>query len=402
MSFKSQFDAAKPMLLGDRKICPENRRLFREFIEWEEYKLKRINGLPSIDERSAKTLLLYVRRLRNANLWFGNKPWKSLTKKDIKSVYDRLEDGRIKNRAGKPFGDKKSYYNKIFRSKPFKLAGKFDIAKEVLEFSGHSESKEVRFIEAETFRKIVSVARVSKHRALLWLAFDIGENIHTLLTLQKKDFVRQLNPSTKEPEYLVNLSPEKLKRSRRSRSEITNHPETAQLLDMLLQDKGDDDLLFEFGYRQALKFITSAVRSAGARCLPKGQWVTWKDLRSSMACDLLNKGWSTDEINARLGHKPSSRVLDKYVNFLAIGRHVPKKKLHDADIRTLREELGVSKDREKLFSMRMDKMQRDVDEVLEMNRSLRPASEFMEKWLPDPAFQKFVRERSPRNHAQNR
>jgi len=397
MSFRSRVNEAKPKLLGDRTICPENRKLFREFLEWEEYKLKRINGLPNIDERSAKTLLLYIWRLRNVNLWFANKPWKSLTKKDIKSVYDRLEDGRIRNRAGKPFGDKKSYYNKIFRSKPFKLAGKLDIAKEVLEFTGHSESKEVRFIEVETFRKIVSTARVSKHRALLWLAFDIGENIDTLLALQKKDFVRQFNPSTKEPEYLVNLSPEKLKRSRRARGDITNYPETAQLLDMLLKDKNDDDLLFEFGYRQALKFITNAVRSAGARCIPKGEWVTWKDLRSSMACDLLKKGWSTDEINARLGHKPSSRVLDKYINFLAIGRHVPKKKLHDADIRTLRDELGESKDREKLLSMRIDKMQRDIDEVLEMSRSLRPANEFMQKWLPDPEFQKFVRAKSSRN-----
>ena len=44
-----------------------------------------------------------------------------------------------------------------------------------------------------------------------------------------------------------------------------------------------------------------------ATCIPGGQKVTLKDLRSSMACDLLSKGWTTDEANYRLGHKPSSR-----------------------------------------------------------------------------------------------
>jgi len=134
----------------------------------------------------------------------------------------------------------------VFRSKPFKLAGKADIAKEVLEFAGRSEDKEVRFIDEAVFRKIVSVTRMAEQKALLWLAFDVGENVDTLLALQKKDFVRQLNPTTKEPEYRVNLSPEKLKRSRRSRSEITNHSETTEFLDVLLQDKSDDEKLFGF------------------------------------------------------------------------------------------------------------------------------------------------------------
>lgn len=371
--------------------------MFREFLDWEEYKLKRINSLPSIDERSAKTMLLYVMRLRNTNAWFGNKPWRSLTKKDIQSVYDRLEDGRIKNCAGKPFADRKSYYNKIFRSKPFKLAGKADLAKEVLEFAGHSEDKEVRFIDDAVFKKIVSATRMPEQKALLWLAFDIGENVDTLLNLQRKDFSRQLNPTTKEPEYRVTLAPEKLKRSRRSRSEITNHPETAEFLDMVLQDKRDEDKLFEFGYRQALKFLTLSVRKAGARCQPKNQWVTWKDLRSSMACHLLKQGWTTDEIKARLGHKPSSRVLDKYVNYLAIGRHVAKKKLHEADIRTLREELEESRGREKLLSTRMDKLQNDFEserrEARELIQRIAPANEAMQELMVDPEFRRLIRAR---------
>lgn len=408
MDLRSRYELRRAALLKDRKVCPANRRLFREFLDWEEYKLKRINGLPSIDERSAKTMLLYIIRLRNVNAWFANKPWRSLTKKDIQSVYDRLEDGRIKNHSGKPFGDRKGYYDKIFRSKPFKLAGKVDLAKEVLEFAGRSEDKEVRFIDEVVFKKIVSATRMAEQRALLWLAFDIGENVDTLLALQKKDLVRQLNPTTKGPEFRVNLAPEKLKRTRRSRSEITNHPETADFLDMLLQDKLDDDKLFGFEYRQALKFITLSVRKAGARCQPKGQWVTWKDLRSSMACDLLKKGWTTDEIKARLGHKPSSRVLDKYVNYLAIGRHEAKKKLNDADIRTLREELEGSRGREKLLAMRMDKLQNEFEterrEARDLFERLRPANTLLEELMSEPAFKEMVRARvsARRNPRKNR
>lgn len=51
-------------------------------------------------------------------------------------------------------------------------------------------------------------------------------------------------------------------------------------------------------YRMAKKIIECAVRITGARCLPGGQKVTLKDLRSSMACDLLRKGRTTDEVNS--------------------------------------------------------------------------------------------------------
>jgi hypothetical protein len=67
-----------------------------------------------------------------------------------------------------------------------------------------------------------------------------------------------------------------------------------------------------------------------------------------MACDLLSKGWSTDEVNQRLGHKPSSREIDKYVNWLALDRRKPKRKLHQNQVATLTAELDARKSREKL------------------------------------------------------
>jgi len=61
----------------------------------------------------------------------------------------------------------------------------------------------------EDFRKIISNAYKPNHKVLFWLAWDIGENINSLLRLKKNDFHRQQNPYTKEPEYRVNLRKER-------------------------------------------------------------------------------------------------------------------------------------------------------------------------------------------------
>ena len=73
-----------------------------------------------------------------------------------------------------------------------------------------------------------------------------------------------------------------------------------------------------------------------------------------MACDLLAKGWNTDEVNARLGHRPSSREIDRYVTFLAIDKQQPKKKILDHNFAKLQAELEESREREKLQARRIE------------------------------------------------
>ena len=360
MAFQEQYLRSKERFLNDKLICEKNRKLFKEFFEYEEYKLKRMNGLDKLDEATYNTLGGYVQKLGNVNKWFKNKPWKELTKEDIKKVYDALEDGKIKNKMGQKIGDLKGYYGKIFKSKPFELAGKTEIVNEVMEFYKRNDKQEVRFIEQETFKKIASVVIKPEHKFLIWLSFDIGENINTLIQLKKADFFRQINPNTKETEYVVNLPKDKLKRTRQTRSEITNFKETVEFADIILQNLKDDELPFKFGYRQAKKFLDRAVKITNAKCIPKGQPVTWKDLRSSMACYLLKSSWSLDEVNARLGHKPSSREIDKYINFLAIKRHDTKKKLYDNDVRRLADEI---EERKKMESLQTGRIKNQQDEI---------------------------------------
>ena len=347
------YERRKRQLIRDKSVCEANRDLFKRFFEFEEYKLKRKNGLARLDDGCYKTLFGYLQRFRNVNTWFGNKPWSKLTRADIKRVYDDLEDGKITNRKDLPFKDRASYYNKIFKSKPFRLAGKAELARDVIEFPPVRGEKEVRYVNEDTFRRMVSVVSNPIHLMLFWLAWDIGENIGTLLQLTRRDFTRQRNNQTKEAEYLVNLPKAKLKRSRRTRSEPTLYPETVRYADIVLADLEPDDLAFRFGHRQALKIIHAIVRKTGATCLPNSEAVRWKDLRSGMACHLLRKGWTREEVDARLGHTPQSGALNAYINYLAIDREKPKKRLFDSSLEEIQNELEEAKGREKLSAERI-------------------------------------------------
>ena len=353
MGWKERYENGKKSLLADTSICQLNRNLFAEFFEYEAYKLKRQNRLMRLDDACYKTLYGYIIRLRTVNTWFANKPWKNLTKVDIKRVYDDLEDGKIRNTKGLPFGDLPGYYNKVFKSKPFRLAGKSELAKDVIEFATGTSDRVVRYVTEDTFRRMVSVVSIPSHLLLFWLAWDIGENVDALLKLTRRDFVRQKNAQTKETEYLVHLSKDKIKRSRRARTEPTLYPETVRYADMALAGLGNDDPVFSFEYRQALKVMHAVVRKTKATTMPDSKFVSWKDLRSGMACHLLKSGWTREEVDARLGHTPQSKALNAYINYLAIDRERPKKRLFDSSLEQIQNELEEAKRREKLSAERI-------------------------------------------------
>ena len=382
---KDRYERNKKELLENSKINSKNRNAMKKLLEFEEYRLKRRNNLSEVDEHSYLTLSYYIGRLKKLNSWFKNKDWSKLTKVEIKKVIDNLEDGIIKNKYGKRYSDRSLYYE-MMRGKLFKLIKKNNYASEILdefEIQGRKDTNQVRYVPEEDFRKISDCATSPVQHCLFWVAFDIGENIRSLLTLEKDDFRRQINEETKEPEYLVFLKPENLKRSRTARSEITNYKETVQFLDIVLNNLKpstkvitnkfmknkklgeihNPNKLFKFGYESAERLLTNASEKAGVKSQPEGRKVCWKDLRSGMACDLLKKGWSRDEVNARLGHKPSSRMIDRYINFLALDRNKPKKKVYEGNLKKIEEDLINSKDTNKLQGIRIEKLTEDNENL---------------------------------------
>jgi len=363
MSLQVQYERRKGYLLNSEEVSKANKTLFKKFLDWEENKLKRTNGLREVDERSYKTLILYIHYFNNLNKWFNGKDWKKLSKKDIRKVYDDLEDGRILKSNGEPIKDRVSYYNKVFKSKPFQMAGKKHIAEEVIEFTAPIEEN-VRFITEEDFKKIVQTTPSIKYKLKFWLLWDIGENINSTLNLRKRDCIKQKNRSTNEPEYLIVLNKEILKRSRTPRTEPTNYKETVELLDIVLEDLGPDDRLFDVGVRQVEKVMTNAVRITKIICKPKGERPTLKDLRSGMACHLLGEcGWTSDEVKGRLGQKPSSKSIDKYITYLALNKDNPKKKIYDSNLSKIESELEEIKEREKLKDKRIENMHRLLENL---------------------------------------
>lgn len=67
MEFENRYRNGKERLLSDESICPENQRLFEEFFEFEERKLRRCSALQHLDNACYKTLCTYLYRFRNAN-----------------------------------------------------------------------------------------------------------------------------------------------------------------------------------------------------------------------------------------------------------------------------------------------------------------------------------------------
>lgn len=386
MKFEEMYFNNKERLLNDKSICTENRKLFKKFFAELEYKLKRINGFDKLDESSYKTLCSYFHRFRNVNFWFNNKDWKKLTKKEIQEVYDKLEDGKLLSVHGRKITGKEDYYNKIFKSLPFELARKTSIVKQVMKYYGKNINDVVTFFTEETHKQIANATDTIKQRLLCWIGWDWGENVFSNLKLQKKDFSRRINSDTNEAEYLLYFPVEKLKRSRvKGISEINNYSETVDLLDIVLKDLDEDDYLFKFEQRQASKFLNKACKKVSAKCLPNSKKPTWKDYRSSMACHLLKIGWTTDEIKKRMRHSPSSKVLNKYVNYLALDRNTPKKKVHTRKISELNDKLNETRNRERNYIQRLESqnemlitMKKDIDS-LKADKTYLILSKFIKK-----------------------
>ena len=202
MQFKGRYERAKGRLLGDPSLCPENRKLFDEFFADEEYKLKRINGLETLDDPAYKTLLTYILRLRLLNRWFANKPWTDLERTDIQRVFDALEDGGIKSKKGQSATVTDASIRlcvAAIRNGWEGEAGERSAA--LLPWS-----RELKFAMSPSRPfALVEVAIRIDQKLLIWLAFDVGENVGTLVRLQKRDFARKENPDTREIEYIVNL-----------------------------------------------------------------------------------------------------------------------------------------------------------------------------------------------------
>ncbi|MFH1311543.1 MAG: hypothetical protein ABIH65_04015 [Nanoarchaeota archaeon] len=400
MDLQTQYENIKAKMLNDNSVCFENKKWFKQVLEYQENKGKRKNGIPKLDNACYKTLFSYCGKMKRINEWFNNKPLKDITEKEFKRVYDDLEEGKIKTKNGKIFEDRTSYYSKIFKSKPFEMIGKDIMAKKIIEYNVRKD-KNVRFIPnfKESLRDLVQNAINPSHKLLIQIQGDWGENIFTALQLEKKDFERVIDNETKEPYYLLNLHKGILKRTRTPRREYNIFTETLNMLDKYLENLKSNDKLFNFELRQAEIMFKRAVEKSKIK-LQNGETPTLKDLRSSMACYLLNEGWTTDDIKGRLGHKPSSDVLDVYVSYLALNKNKVKKKIYEGNLEELKQELEryklqSKKDREESEKIREENkiIKQDIKHLISFFEDFNKGKKIQHTWIGDVNISK--KEKSP-------
>lgn len=386
MTLQTQYETAKHNLLNDKSINKQNRDLFENFFKFQEVKLKRLNKLSSLDDGTFRTLISYCYRFRVVNGWFDNKVFSKITRNEFEKVFNDLCDGKIKNSKGEPIRDVHSYVFKIFKSKLFKMAGLSQIVEESTEFYSSHNEPECNFIEDKDVFMIIDTFSDIKMKLLITLGYDIGENISALLHLKKRDCRRQYNEVLKEHEYLIHLKKETLKRARQERTEPTRLNKTTELLDFVLKDLNDDDYIFERemnmirakgDYQKNVPLSLRAVEikfdriveRLGIKTIPRGLKPKLKDIRSSMACDCLKKSWSTDEINSRLGHSITSKVLKPYVTFLALDKKKPLVREYKENIAGLNEKIREQKDVNLLIDKRMeeiDKKNKELDKKMSL------------------------------------
>lgn len=365
MNLKEEYENRKAKLLNDTTICLENKKWIKQVLEYQETKGKRINGFAVLDESCYKTLKNYAFMLQNTLKWFGkSKPLKkSITEAKLTQVYGDLEEGRICKANGEIYKCKQDYYYKIFKGKPFEMIGKDKMAKKIIQYNVKKD-KVVRFVSdfKNALKELVQVAISSQHKILIQLLGDYGENVFSILELRKRDFERIIDKETGEAYYLLNLHKAILKRSRTPRREYNIFPETRIMLDKYLEKLKADDKLFNFELRQAEIMFARAVEKSGIK-LQNGQKPTLKDLRSSMACYLLNQNWTTDEIRGRMGHKPSSKILDVYVSYLALNKDKIRKKVEQGNIQELKEELEKYKEKSKRDTEKIEALDNEIENI---------------------------------------
>lgn len=365
MSFEKSYHNQKKQLLNDKSICEYNRNLYKLFFEKRETKLKRdrrFKQFAVLDEKNFRTLVSYPAKFKNLNVWLGDIELKPTKKFELtfSKFFEKFSSGKILTSKGKPLQDIDFYIAKIFLAKNglFELAGLKDIAEKSTEGYKSNNIVEADWLDEKDINLIVENAE-GIYKILYQLSFDIGENASSILLLKKSDFKEQYNEILKENEYLVTLRKEILKRARMARTEPTRFKKTYELIEAHLKSLEPEDFVFFRNEKKVVESKRSKIKKPMSLTSVEKHFerltlklniktklrkrVTLKILRSSMACDCLKKGWSVEEINARLGHEIGSKVLKPYINALALekrGANSPKSREFKANIEGLNEKIA--------------------------------------------------------------
>lgn len=314
------------------KIRPSNKKLAVSWLLKKEEHLRDINGYNKLALiRTNKTLYKELLLLKNTLYWFNSWNLKTISELEIKQIFQGLETGQVKSISGKSLSEntKKDYYKKVFKGVNtfFAFLGKNDIAKKVIK-RRFIEEEEVRFFEYDTLIEIVDHTISDIHKLLYMLMFDTGIELNAVLQLRKSDFVKYYDEELRQDYYKVNARQEISKKHRQKRNLDILDGRLNNLLVSYLKNLQDDDLVFNITPQSLRKKLNRLVKKLNLKT--RGEvckFIRLKDFRSSCANFLLDKGFSTEFIKVRLGHKFSSKVIDRYLSYRGINQEKVRKEI---------------------------------------------------------------------------
>lgn len=357
-----QFENALNRLEEDESLPKHNREIVLEYIKQkkvellegytdEELKVQRI--------RSAKTLHKYVMILGNICKWFPD--LRKIDEAELRDFKLKFYSGQLVTRTNKTKFYRPDYEKKVIKSDFFKyFLGYRDLVEKVFTGKTKGETNTVSFIEIEDLRKIVDQITVMHGKVAMWVMFSTGLRIGTYLQLKKKDFELKYNNDTKVYYYLIHISKD-ITKSKADRTIPVVIDECNDLLRRYLEPMRDEHFLSEVSYNAVLKMLKVATENAGVVTKPKGEAMHPHILRKSATLHLLNAGYSVDQVKMMLGHKPSSKVIDVYLNYSGLDMKPIIDKVQSADVDKLRKELENTKMQMNAQQQLMDKMSSQMD-----------------------------------------
>ena len=361
-------------ILNNKNIHNHNKKLLDKWLIQKKNELRSKKGFEIESEiRWSKTIIKYLRQCKNVGEWFGDKYLDQLTKKDIEKFYNDFESGKIKNKLGNPFTrkSKDDYYSKIFKRGLGEYLGINQICKKIMIREPESTA-EVKFFWQEDLDVLIKETKKLKYKIFMAISFDLCLRVGETIQLTKSDFEKRFNDRTKQHYYKVRIRKEitKSKKERRISSLI---PMTTELLDKYLdQLKSNDELLFPDSYENYRKVVQQISKRAGVTTQPDAKPITPHVFRKSGATHWLKRGFTIDQVKSRLGHKPSSRVIDLYVSYLGLDEEKSVEEIQTGDISEMTKKYNESQEQKiaqderlKFLEEKLTKLEKDKELDLE-------------------------------------
>mgnify|MGYP003646219885 CR=1 FL=1 len=362
-------------------ISEYNKKLLVKWLHEKKSQLQSRKGIEIESEmRWSKTIAKYVCQAKNVGMWFPDKKLDKLSENDIKKFYTDFETGKIKNQRKKGFSrkSKDDYYSKIFKGSLGKFLGINQMCIDIMIREAET-TPEVKFIWKEDLDTLVKSTNLLKYKVYMLLSFDLCLRVGETLQLEKRDFQLRYNENTKQNYYKVRIRKE-ITKSQKERRNGTLIPETTELLERYLKTlKNPTDLLFPDSYQNYRQVVYRLTEKTGVRCQPDNQLVTTHVFRKAGATHWLKRGFSIDQVKNRLGHKPSSRVIDLYVSYLGLDEDKSVEEIQTGDISEMTKKYNESQEQkiaqderlkfleEKLTKLEKDK-ELDLDKLLRVLR----------------------------------